>query len=464
MTGRCWSVATQVHVIVCGGGMAGLTAAVTALEGGARVTLLEKGSEVGGAALISGGAFWTWADFRELRRAVPRGDATLQQLVYDGLDAGLRWLQEEGVRLGPFEPAMPHGRGQTAVPRQAIDALLQRFTALHGELRLETSLDDLLVRAGRVIGVRAAIGQECVDLAADAVVLATGGFQGNPELISRYMFRGPGHVLLRGNPWSTGDALLAAERIGAALTPGMNHFYGHALAVPPAGIRKEAFREVSQYYGHLVVALNRWGVRFADESAGTGEEVLNQRLAGQPEGEGFYVCDRSVADMEARPGLITGIQIKRAVAAGAPVVRADTLEELCEALQPHGLQSKVALRTLNEFNAALVNGRADELLPPRGRNRYPLATPPYYGVKVKASITFSMGGLAVDESMCVLRRSGGSSVMAEFVASLDEYRATPIPGLWAAGCDVGNINHLGYVGALSTALVTGRIAGTGAAH
>jgi succinate dehydrogenase/fumarate reductase flavoprotein subunit len=447
------------RVVVCGAGMAGLTAAITALELGAHVTVLEKAPKAGGTAAISGGSFWTFADLNELRRAIPSGDALLQQEVCDGLDAGLEWLGSLGVRLQPFT-VIKHGRGKSAVPHEAIDALLHRFNALGGELRLETSVDALLERDGRVVGVLAASERECFELSADAVILATGGFQGNPELIARYM-RGV-DVILRANPWSTGDGMIAAERVGAALTPGMDHFYGHALAASPARIRPETFREASQYYGTLVVALNRSGLRFADESAGTGEEVLNQQLAQQADGEGFYVADNAIAQMNAQPGLLVRVVIERAIAAGGTVVRADTLEGLCHGLAQHGVPARVALKTLTEFNTAVTSGRSDELVPPRARNLYPISSPPFFAVKVKAAITFSMGGLAVDESMRVLRRSGGSSPLAAFVTNVSDVRMMPIRGLWAAGCDVGNLSHLGYMGSLSAALVTGRIAGASA--
>ena len=101
--------------------------------------------------------------------------------------------------------------------------------------------------------------------------------------------------------------------------------------------------------------------------------------------------------------------------------------------------------------------------------------PPYHAVQVKASITFTMGGLQIDEHARVRRRSGSSAIgravpaaravaeLGELAVEIDDYRETVIPGLYAAGCDVGNIHHRGYAGGLAAGLVVGRVAGQQAA-
>jgi hypothetical protein len=83
---------------------------------------------------------------------------------------------------------------------------------------------------------------------------------------------------------------------------------------------------------------------------------------------------------------------------------------------------------------------------------------------VKASITATTGGLAVDDQMRAVRRSGSSSPLAQSTTKLDDYRSAPIPGLYVAGADIGNASHVGYMGLLGLALVSGRIAGVGSAR
>src|SRR5450759_3298293 len=89
------------RVVVCGGGLAGLTAAVTALENGVAVTLREKAPELGGNTARAGGMIWTYSEYDRIRGEIPNGDAVLQGLVYDNIDAARNWLASQGATLGP---------------------------------------------------------------------------------------------------------------------------------------------------------------------------------------------------------------------------------------------------------------------------------------------------------------------------------------------------------------------------
>ena len=466
------------RIIICGGGMAGLCAAVTALQAGACVTLIEKAPQLGGTAAMSGGLIWTFSDFDQLRRDIPDGDPVLQWLVFDGADAGRSWLESLGVRLGPEQLMLGHGRGRAIEPPQAIGTLADHVRSLGGEVRLATALESLLVVDGAVVGVRAVSEGRTTDLYGSAVILATGGFQGNPELLTRYGVADPDNLYLRASPWSTGDGFIAATRAGAAATSGLNTFYGHALAAPPARFNASELRDVSQYYGPTGVAINMQGERFADESDGTGEEALNQRLARQPRGLGFYIVDQALLDHHPVQGyeIVTHAILDRARDHKAPVIVADTLDDLVEGLGRHGVPRMRARQEIDQFNLAILEGRAEDLRPARRRNHHALTTPPFHAVGVKASITFTMGGLAIDEQTRVLRRAGGSSPLApvpitrafqalgsDHTSIGTEFRMTPIRGLYAAGCDTGNVSHFGYMGGLCTALATGRVAGREAA-
>ena len=446
--------------------MSGLTAAVSALEAGAHVTILEKAPRCGGSANLSGGHIWTFADPAHLDEVIPLGNRPLQELVVSTAQAGRDWLAGLGVEM--TEPRRAHriGLGQITNPPQLLGTLLDTFRSLGGQLRLETALDSLDVRDGAVRGAGARhVSGEVVAVPADAVVLATGGFQGNPELLARYV-GSPDHLYLRANPWSTGDGFMAATAVGAAASPGMDTFYGHAMLAPPASFRALEFRDVSQYYGPLGLAVNLAGRRFTDESVGTGEEVLNQALARQAQGRGFYLVDHAIAAGEARQaGPLTRVILERARDRGGPVVTADSLGRLCQELGAFGVPPSAALATIQEYNSACRGGpeRLRHLSPPRSGAATPLVAPPFVAVAVKAAITFTTGGLALDDRMRVLSRSASSSAIAQSITELSEHREVPIPGLFAAGCDVGNIHHGSYMGGLATALTTGRVAGREAA-
>ncbi|MBM3346290.1 MAG: FAD-dependent oxidoreductase [Betaproteobacteria bacterium] len=469
-------------VVVCGGGLAGLSAAVTALEAGAEVTLIEKSPYLGGTALLSGGTLWTFKEYDKIRELIPAGDPALQWVVHDTLPGARAWLQGLGVKFEDIGQMLHVGHGHVMDPVGAIGLLGARFKAIGGQLHLETGLHSLVMREGVVTGVRALHDGRIHDITAGAVVIATGGFQGNPELLGRYVLREPNNLMLRSNYWSTGDGFIAATQIGAAASPGLNTFYGHALAAPPARVDNTQFREAGQHHGRLCVAINMNGERFADETESTGEEAINQALAHQPGGLCFYVMDDDHMEqmsMQGRGALIRVI-LARCQKIGATVLQADTLETLCAAMALHGVPEARALATLKDFNAALEGGRADELRPARLGNRKPLRKPPFRAIHVKAAITFTMGGLAVDERARVLWRSGTTSHYAPVPterAFVDQsaqgegastaighfYRQMPVQGLYAAGNDVGNISHFAYMGGLASALTMGRNAGRNAA-
>lgn len=465
----------QNRVIVCGGGLSGLAAAVTALENGAQVMLIEKAPELGGNAAISNGVIWSFSDFDRIRAEIPDGDPVLQWLVHDSIDAAWAWLESQGATLSPKITNSELGRNErTMAPPQAIAALADKFRRLGGEMRLQAGLDSLITQDGVIRGVRITHDGRTQDGAARAVVIATGGFQGNTELLARYVVRDPDNLYLRGNPWQTGDGFLAATQIGAAASPGLDTFYGHALTAPPARISKQAFRDYTQWYGQQSIAVNLHGERFADESHGSSEHALNQALAQQPRGMGFYIVDQELMDAPAVKGKeqLTRVIFERARAAKAPIAVADNIEELCRQLGAFGVPENRLFHEITQFNRLIESGHAGNLKPPRKRNRKSLSRAPFYAVGVKASITFTMGGLLIDERARVLRRAGTTSPLAPLpetrpsmatdaatIAIGADYRQSAIEGLYAAGCDAGNICHFGYMGGLGPALVTGWTAG-----
>jgi succinate dehydrogenase/fumarate reductase flavoprotein subunit len=303
--------------------------------------------------------------------------------------------------------------------------------------------------------------------AADAVVLATGGFQGNPELLRRYVLDSPQNLYLRANRWSTGDGLMSALGAGAAITPGLETFYGHAMIAPPARLRpvESDLNPATQRYGPRSIAINLAGMRFTDEYHPTGEQAMNQVLARQSQGLGFYVIDAAIMD-ETPLGptrRTTRASIDWARERGAPIATGQTFGDLARNLAAHGVHPSNALRTFEEFNAACLSRTAHLLTPPRTGYQTPLLHPPFTAVGVKASITYTGGGISIDEHARVLRRSASSSPLGLGSGDDSACRETPIRGLFAAGADVGNIHNHAYVGGLATALVTGRRAGRTAA-
>lgn len=447
----------EADVVVVGCGMAGLVAAVSVLEAGGRALVVEKGNRYGGTLWISSGLIWTFRDPQQLRREIPGGNATLQDLVVDRLEEELRWLEERGVRLEAEQDFMWYGRGRRSDPKELALTLAGRIEALGGEIRLRTGMRELRVHQGRVTGVLCDGPEGEVEVIAGGVILATGGFQGNVELLQRYVTPAAERVYLRANPWSTGDAFLAATAIGAAVSTGLDRVYGHALAAPPARFNDQEFQAAGQRYGPLAVALNLDGHRFADESAGTGEETLNAAIAREREATAAFVVDADGQERSYYGGPTARSRIEWLRERNGPVAEADTLEALCEGMSGWGVHPANALATLRRYNEC-VESEPHRLWPPRAENRWPVSRPPFSAVLVRSGITFTAGGLQVDASMQVLRRSASVSSLPLVSAPVSELIAEGIPGLYAAGCDIGGFSTDRYMGGLSVALVTGRIA------
>ena len=280
-----------MHIIVVGGGLAGLVAALRAVELDARVTLLEKGDQLGGSFIYSSGYIWSYRDLRTFRREAPGGDIALQQLILERLDTSLEWLEDLGVPALTREMGNLLTFGARFDPERTVAMLEDRVVASGGRILLETALDDLVEDEGRIHGVRTAVdGEKRLEMA-DAVILASGGFAGNPELVRRYVVQGPGRMRLRAHPWSTGDGFLAALKVGALASAGLDEFYGRNLPAPPAEFSPEEFVEVSQLYGRYSVAINRSGERYADEAADWSETALVRASAREPGLRAWYILD-----------------------------------------------------------------------------------------------------------------------------------------------------------------------------
>jgi succinate dehydrogenase/fumarate reductase flavoprotein subunit len=282
-------------LVVAGAGMAGLCAAARARELGADVVVLEKGDRPGGSMRLSSGFIWRHKEFARFRSECPDADPALQQLIFDRLEEGLEWLESLGAPVTARETGNPFTCGA-------------RFDT-------EGLTDALVAAAGPV-----ELGEPLRERPTDApVVLATGGFQGDRDLVREHITPEADHLVLRANPWSAGDGLRLGLAAGGTTTVGMAEFYGRNLPAPPARIDPSDFVNLGQLYArHATVFAGdetfrtrtwseidavQWTAR--QERAQAWYRVANRRLSAR-------VRDRTVAEM-----------ISRAEAAGAPVERTD---------------------------------------------------------------------------------------------------------------------------------------------
>lgn len=474
--------------IVVGCGIAGLSAAVSAGQAGARVALLERApkDDRGGNTRYTE-SFWRMrsvdavsedfeARFAEnagghldpavvAESARPYGqwpgllrglgfiDPELVTTLADNAGPTLRWLTGFGVEFD-FLPnyfitesttrMAPAGGGLALVEALAAQAEL---TPDRIAIRYETTARRLLQDdRGRVIGLEAALaGNRTVRLHAPAVVLASGGFQGNPEMLSRYV--GPQSQFIRpvarGGYYNRGEGIRMALAVGAAPCGDYGSF--HAQPVDPRSGRHEPV--VLNYpYGILV---NRAGERFADEAPATVDasyEAVSRRIMAQPEGIAFAITDARLEDV---PNWRKSVRSDRAP------VEAETLAGLAEAL---GIDGERLARTVAAYNDSCpgeagfrplaLDGCATRGLSPRKSNwARPVDRPRFRGWPIIAANCFTFGGLKIDPGARVLNMDGEA-----------------IPGLYAAG-ETAGLYYRTYTGSTSVmrGAVFGRIAGLGAA-
>jgi fumarate reductase flavoprotein subunit len=258
---------------IAGAGMAGLCAAARACELGASPVVFEKGTRPGGSMLLSSCVVWRYRSFDEFRAQCPGGDPQLQELVHERLDEALEWLEALGAPVVTRDTGNPLTAGVRFDPAGLTEALFRAS----GEIRL---------------------GDAAPASDGEPLVLATGGFQGDPGLVQRFV--GPAAPLrLRANPWSSGDGLGIALDRGAALSEGLAEFYGRNMADVDFG--EPEFVPLAQVYGRFARVFNEGGEEFIDGAEVSWSEIdLVQATARQPGARAWYLLDEEALERRVR--------------------------------------------------------------------------------------------------------------------------------------------------------------------
>ena len=295
--------------------------------------------------------------------------------------------------------------------------------------------------SGRVVGAEARGPDGRLRITARASVMATGGFQGSPELRARYFGPNSDRMILRANPYSTGEAFQAALAVGAGTAGPFSRFYGHRVVAPPAVVDFPSFPRV-HLGGALpgAILVNLRGERYVDESL--SDEVSVHALPHQPEALGFMIYSEADAATEIGSAALVAV-----IDVGTEILQAESLQTLAEQMSTGWDVARAPLLdSIAAYNAAADAGDATMLAIPRARDLNPLTQPPFYAIRFLPGITVTYGGVRIDAFTRVLDSTG-----------------RPLGGLYAAGADAGGIYTRGYTGGLSMGLAFGRIAGREAA-
>jgi tricarballylate dehydrogenase len=472
-------------VVVVGSGIAGLASAVAALEGGAKVTILERSTqeERGGqtryteAYLRMKSEDEVTDDFEEmfannaggyldpalvheasgsrdgwpaLLKALAFADPEVVSAFAAAAGPTVQWLKTFGLRfdflptqfLTKSQPRLlPIGGGRALVEALATEAEKRGATFVYETAATGLIQDD----RGAVVGLRAVgPGAQPLEFRARSVVLGCGGFEGNPEMQTRYI--GPRSLYLRpicrGGYYNKGEGIRMALDIGAA--PCGDYGSYHAEPIDP----RSGVAEPSVFIFSYGVLVNSEGKRFVDEATNTVDacyEGLTREIYNQRNGIAYAVLDARHTRI---PNYRLGLRTDQ-----PPIVGA-TVAELAGKL---GISAGALQATIAEYNRGcraaeftplvLDKLSTDGVVPPKSNWAHPLDEPPFHAYPIISSNVLTFGGLKVDTHARVLNQQGD-----------------PIPGLYAAGEVVG-LYYKNYVGATSVlkGAVFGRFAGTHAA-
>lgn len=448
------SAAPDFDVIVIGGGMAGLTAAMRSIELDKRVLVLEKTDHPGGSAAMSAGILWTAPNTQVLKEILPEGDQKLCGIVVHEYEAIVERVRAAGVSVS--EEWLDHlGWGRAC--KVDIDTLIGLWAQqISDNGTLHYGVQDVQVHdldtatvggaALRQVSYTTLDGETHAYTTANLIV-ATGGIQGDPLLRQTFIGAPADKMAVRSNPGSVGDGFRIGSQLGGAASKHLSAFYGHTLPSPLAVTEQVALR-MTLYFSNRGIVINRQGQRFSNE--GLGDEVTTQALVHQPGQRAILMWDDEAHQHHTLAAPYpSGMVLDRHAEAGplgARTAKTDTIAELMDTIEAWGVDAASAQKTLDNYKLA-AQGRRVPVDAPIPDEPASFATPPFRAMEIQPCITLPFGGLAVDEWARLLNHDGH-----------------PIDGVYVAGGDAGGMQDQRYVGGLIFAMVYGLRAAEAAAN
>jgi flavocytochrome c len=455
------TIEKQADVVIIGGGGAGLAAAISAHENGAKVIVIEKMPRVGGNTLISGSAFNAVDPVRQGKQGIEDaiekhytqtyeggdklGNPELIKTLTDNAYPAIQWLESMGMEfkdevftvLGGLwprahKPVKPLGTGY-------IETYMSYIEANKGdiEIMVDTKATEIIMENGKAVGVKAEGKDGNVILKANkGVVVAAGGFGANIEMREQYNSIWPSlqNIKTTNHVGATGDGMVMAEKIGANLI-GMDKIQLLPMGDPETG---SLSGNIEQGVENRIF-VNKDGNRFVDE--GARRDVMTKALFEQKDATMWVIVDKhSYPTGDTKNNF--NETIDQLVEQGR-AYKADTIEDLAKQI---GVSPENLKKAVDEFNKAVEKGDKDAL----GRTLFKdkLDSAPYYAGARVPTVHHTMGGIAINTNAQVLDKDGKI-----------------IPGLYAAGEVTGGIHGSNRLGgnALADINVFGRIAGESAA-
>jgi fumarate reductase flavoprotein subunit len=468
----------EADIIVVAGGAAGLTAAVAAAQGGGGVIVFEKGATTGGTGNMGMGPLGIESRHTRLKQFKPtrdeafevfmnythwRVDARLVRAYLNKSGDTIHWLEDLGVEFvepaSYFSSAYPTwhlikpatGKPGPMASATMIKVLTDRAKEMGVRILLQTPVQKLIKEGSRVVGVMAEDkAGESVEARSQAVILATGGFGDNPQMIKKHTGYDFGRDLYSFRiPGLEGDGIRMAWEAGAARSEmAMEIIYGMPEVMTIGPELHEACRQP-----HLMV--NLLGERFINEAVLPNTTFTGNAIALQKDRCAFMIFDDSIREAMEKdfdflsvvfPFLRIGDfrqSIRKALDQGYPhLFIADSIEALASQT---GINPTALRVTVGDYNQSCEKGY-DDLFNKEHRYLRPIKAAPFYAARFFPSAYGSLGGIKINYKAEVLTK--------DWLA---------IPGLYAAGTDACSIYGDSYVfvlpgNTMGFALNTGRMA------
>lgn len=504
-------ITKEADIVVIGAGAAGTTAALAAIDKGASVILLEKTATPMGASTLAGGLFaadstlqqdagktvsteWLYQQYVEASGGFM--NSILVRTIIDESGATVDYIVENGVELAVIDagagafahigmPATLHGYQEGGTV--AINNLVSSFENKGGEIYFNTPATALMYDDNHnVSGVIATdAGGNTLEISANAVIIATGGYGGNEEMLQQYI--GANYTMGQVTT-NTGDGILMAWDAGAdEYGIGTTQYFWQTFRDEEMGaligaVGVENWFTVAQLSFLPFFRVNNLGQRFSDETNATLFAIHGAELHMQPNEEEYLILDMAAIN-KMKEGGTAAIEEQFAAFIDNPqfymefnapsdtdthyalehtpidyealldaalesgvVFRGETIEELAAAT---GIDADTLAASVQQYNDAAASGE-DTLFFTDASRMQPLVEGPFYAVKFSARNLGTLGGVRINENI--------EAVDANGVA---------IPGLYVAGADAGGMYGGTYVnfegGTLGFAYTSGRLAGENAA-
>ncbi|MFH1091270.1 MAG: FAD-dependent oxidoreductase [Pseudomonadota bacterium] len=464
----------QTDLVIIGGGGAGLAAGVAAAEKGAKVVILEKRRAPGGNSVFAEGLFAAESPAQKRMMIDARRDELFKiamdfahwklnpRIVRAFVNKSghtIQWLEEKGLGFDWIPPLYPNQtlrvwhclkKGGAAI----VKVLLKNCEELGVRLLRQTAARKILINdQGEVTGLLAAAREKELRIAAKSVIIATGGYSGNKELLKKYCpsyneeMQCPGLL-------HNGDGLLMAIETGAA-TEGLGFLQLNGQRFPGSKYLNAVAAEPNMIW------VNKYGQRYADETITFRFEQRGNAVDRQPGKIAYTIFDDKIKQKIIEEGLIKGVGViivpqrtklpdldkdLRAEVDKGTIKISNSWGQIAKWI---GAAPEVMKAAIDEYNAFCDQGH-DEIFAKDRMYLEPLRTPPYYAMKCYAGFLGTIGGIKINEHMQVI-----------------DTQDKPIPGLYAAGVDTGGWESDTYCTMLSGstfgyAINSGRIAGENA--